>query len=103
MEWYALIFLAIVIEGLVTYTRTLVVDKVFQWQILAAMGLGIGCALAFGVDLFAIAGINSNVPFVGEILTGVVLSRGSNYLFDLIGQITKQKEEAQAADKKKEA
>ena len=81
--------MAIVIEGLITYAKTLVVERKLQWQILAAMVLGVGCALAFGVDLFEIAGIKANVPYVGEILTGVLLSRGSNYVYDLIGQITK--------------
>lgn len=91
MKWYAMIFLAIVIEAVITYAKTLFVEKKFQWQIAIAMVLGIGCALAFGVDLFAIAGIPSAVPYAGQVLTGVLLSRGSNYVFDLIGQLTSAK------------
>lgn len=91
MKWYAIIFLAIVIEAVITYARTLVIDRKFQWQIAAAMALGIVCALAFGVDLFAVAGIPAAVPYVGQALTGVLLSRGSNYVFDLIGRLTTAK------------
>ncbi len=91
MKWYGLIFLAIVIEGVITYAKTLFVNKTFQWQILASMVFGVGCALAFGVDLFAIAGIEAAVPYVGQILTGVLLSRGSNYVFDLLGKLTEAK------------
>ena len=92
MEWYAILFLAIVIEAVITYAKTLFVEKKFQWQIAAAMLLGIGCALAFGIDLFEVAGIPAAVPYVGTVLTGVLLSRGSNYMFDLIGQLTKIKD-----------
>ena len=91
MKWYALLFLSIVIEAVVTYARTLIVDRRFQWQIAVAMLLGVGCALAFGVDLFAVAGIPAAVPYVGQMLTGVLLSRGSNYVFDLIGRLTTAK------------
>lgn len=88
MKWYAMLFLAIVIEAVITYAKTLFVDRKVQWQIAAAMLLGVGCALAFGIDLFAVAGIPAAVPYVGNILTGVLLSRGSNYMFDLMGQLT---------------
>ncbi len=94
MKWYALLFLAVIIEAVITYAQTLVVNKRIQWQIAAAMLLGVGCALAFGIDLFAIAGIPAAVPYVGQILTGVLLSRGSNYVFDLIGKLTTVGEKA---------
>ena len=88
MKWYALIFVSIVIEGIITYAKTVVVDKQIQWQVVGSMLLGIGCALAFDVDLFAIAGITAAVPYVGQVLTGVLLSRGSNYVYDLLKQLT---------------
>lgn len=91
MEWYALVFIAIVIEGIITYAKTLFVERKIQWQIFFAMVLGVGCALAFNVDLFAIAGIKATVPYVGNALTGILLSRGSNYVFDLLGKITDAK------------
>lgn len=93
MKWYALIFVSIVIEGIISYCKTLVVDKKFQWQILGSMLLGIGCALTFGVDLFAVAGVEAQVPYIGQVLTGVLLSRGSNYVYDLLKQLTNAKTE----------
>ena len=88
MDWYSLIFAAIVIEGLITYGKTLVVDHKIQWPVVASMGLGILCAVVFGIDLFAMAGIEATVPYVGMVLTGVLMSRGSNYLFDLFKVLT---------------
>ncbi len=93
MEWYALIFVAIVIEGVISYAKTLVVDKEFQWQIFAAMTLGIACAVAFKIDLFALTGINAQIPYFGMVLTGILLSRGSNYVFDLLKSIKGKKDD----------
>ena len=36
MEWYTLIFVAIIIEALITYAKTFVVDKKIQWQVIAS-------------------------------------------------------------------
>ena len=91
MQWYSLLFMAIIIEALITYGRTVFVDKRIQWQVLASMLLGVICAISFEVDLFATAGVHASVPYVGMVLTGILLSRGSNYLFDLLGTITNLK------------
>lgn len=93
MKWYSLVFVSIVIEGIITYAKTVVVEKQVQWQVVGSMLLGVGCALAFDVDLFAIAGITAAVPYVGQVLTGVLLSRGSNYVYDLLKQLTNAKTE----------
>lgn len=84
MEFFGLVFLAIVIEGIISYVKTFFVDGRFQWQILVAIALGILVAMAYQVDLFAIVGLTSVIPYVGFVLTGILISRGSNYIFDLI-------------------
>lgn len=54
------------------------------------INLGVGFLVAIGVnvlagmDLFALFGIPLLYPVVGTILTGVLLSRGSNFIHDLI-------------------
>ena len=88
MKWYSLLFTAVVVEALITYAKTLFVNRVFQWQILASMILGASAALVFGIDLFEIAGVSSQLPLVGQVLTGILISRGSNYVFDLLGKLT---------------
>lgn len=53
-----------------------------------AMVLGILIALAAGVDIFQIAGITLGIKFLGSILTGLLISRGSNLVHDLLGSIS---------------
>lgn len=84
MEFFGLLFFAIIIEGIVSYVKTFFVDGKIQWQTMVAIALGIVVALAYQVDLLATVGLTAMVPYVGCVLTGILISRGSNYIFDLI-------------------
>lgn len=59
--------------------------------------LVVALILCIGVklDILALLGINVTIPFLGIILTGVLISRGSNFIHDLlakIGQVGKGQE-----------
>ncbi len=83
-QFVSLIFMAIIVEGLITYIKELIVGGKPQWQMIVGIVLGITVAMVYNVDIFAILGIAAAVPYVGAILTGILISRGSNYIFDLI-------------------
>lgn len=85
--FFGIILMAIVIEGIISYIRQIFVDRQIQWQIVAAIVLGIAIAVIYGLDLFSLFDMQPAVPYVGMILTGILMSRGSNYIFDLIKQI----------------
>ncbi len=86
--FFAILFMAIIVEGIVTYIKTIFVNGVFQWQIIVSIALGVFASVAYNVDLLSILGLSASIPFVGCVLTGILISRGSNYIFDLVGQIT---------------
>jgi chromate transport protein ChrA len=47
------------------------------------------------LDILALLGINVTIPFLGVILTGILISRGSNFIHDLlakIGQVSNKQE-----------
>ena len=92
MQLFLIIFAAIIIEGLVTYIQTFFTPGTkFQWQQLVTVLVGLVVALAYNVDIFALFGITAAIPFIGCILTGILMSRGSNYIFDLINKLTTAK------------
>jgi hypothetical protein len=51
--------------------------------------IGVLIAVGVRVDLFTFIGISMDVPYLGFILTGILISRGSNYVHDLLGKIEK--------------
>ena len=96
MEGFTLVTsVAILLEGLVEYAKT-VIDlfekgerKTAIIQAFTIVG-GILLALIFNLSLFH--SLNMVVdPLADHILTGIVISRGSNYVSDLIGRIAGQK------------
>lgn len=86
-KFFAIIVLAIITEGIVTYVREWFVDGKFHWQQLLTVFLGVFVSLAYNLDLIEVVGISATLPYVGCILTGILISRGSNYIFDLISKL----------------
>ena len=78
---------AILIEGIITYTNQFLIQENFCWQMALSLALGIIVAVAYKLDLPSYFNLKSDIPYIGCILTGILLSRGSNYIFDLITKI----------------
>lgn len=85
---FSIVTFAILIEAIITYFSEFYVQGNICWQMLLSMALGVIIAVAYKLDLPAYFNLKSNVPYVGCILTGVLLSRGSNYFYDLISKLT---------------
>ena len=79
--------LAILIEAIITYFNQFFVQENFCLQMLFSVVLGIVIAVAYKLDLPAHFNLNSQIPYVGCVLTGILLSRGSNYLFELLKKL----------------
>ncbi len=60
----------------------------FCWQMFVSLILGIVVAVAYKIDLPSYFNLKSDVPYIGCILTGILLSRSLNYIFDLIGNLS---------------
>lgn len=61
----------------------------FSWDRLGALIIGMLIAVSGGLDLPKLVGIALQVPYLGMILTGVLISRGANFIHDLLGKIQK--------------
>ena len=75
---------AILIEGIITYTNQFLIQENFCWQMALSLALGILVAVAYKLDLPLYFNLKSDIPYIGCVLTGFLLSRGSNYVFDLL-------------------
>lgn len=89
-----IIAMAVTVEAVVEYAKT--IGKAFLndgWktavtQITAAV-LGVVICFMSNADLFATIGISFVSPWVGNILTGIIISRGANYVSDFIHRLNK--------------
>lgn len=84
-----MIMVAILIEGIVTYFNEFFVSGNMPWQMICSLVLGIITSVSYKLDLPKYLGLKSSITYIGSILTGILISRGSNYLYDLINKLTK--------------
>lgn len=86
-----IIAVAILIEGLVEYGKNIAEmfyggEKETAITQMVTIVVGVALAFAFGANMFIPLGLTVN-HYIGMVLTGIVMSRGSNYVSDLIGRI----------------
>lgn len=89
-----IIAVAILIEGLVEYGKNIADmfyggDKKTAVTQIITIIVGIALAYAFNADMFIPLGLTVN-HYIGMVLTGIVMSRGSNYVSDLITKISQK-------------
>jgi chromate transport protein ChrA len=52
-----------------------------------ALVVGLVFAMGAGLDLCALLGIGFIYPIIGQVLTGILLSRGANFVHDLFKSV----------------
>jgi formate-dependent nitrite reductase membrane component NrfD len=84
-----IVFGAVLVEAIVTALKPIWDESKRQISFGAVMSLivGLGIAFATGIDLCAAAGFPVLVPVVPQLITGILISRGSNYIYDILSQI----------------
>ena len=81
-----IVFLATFVEGLIEYlfAKDGVSQPVLKY---AALLIGVILAIAYKVDILAMIGLVTTVPFIGYVISGIIIGRGSNYVNDVFTMI----------------
>ncbi len=78
---------AMFLEAIITYFNQFFINGIFQWQMAVSVVLGIAVSFAYKLDLPNCFSLSSKVTFLGEVITGILISRGSNFIHDFISKI----------------
>jgi hypothetical protein len=82
---------AVAVEGLINLVNSIKDVKETSWKywgsLIVGLLAGVLISVNYNLDLFAVLGLEGQIPYVGPVLTGLVLSRGSNYASDILGRI----------------
>ena len=92
-----ILILATLCEALVEHLVAPIVDgrgaedpQREQWRVLGlryiSAGLGMILCVLYQADLLALLGLATPWPFVGWLLTGLVIGRGANWVHDFAGR-----------------
>ena len=93
MEYFGLFLLSIIVEGVITYFKEFFINGEIKWEMAASVLLGIFVAVAYGVDLLADMGMQTNIPYVVRIRRGIIIRRDRNYVLDLVKKLTEAKKD----------
>lgn len=88
------IITAIVVQAVVQQIKNLVKFHKGKWfkniinlKVVVSMIASFLVCLAYNVDLLALLGFTSVVPYIGSVITAIVVSGGSTLIHELISQI----------------
>lgn len=86
------IMMAVTVEGTVEICKSIVrafVSSDIKTAVtqVTALVISVALCLAAGADAYAALGVEFHIPFLGMILTGILASRGSNYISDFVKQL----------------
>lgn len=86
-----LVVLAILVEGIVNVFVNIYIDdptlvwyKRVQWKLIASIAVGVLIAFTTQANIFTTLEIPIQSPQIAYILTGLLISRGSNYIYELV-------------------
>ena len=82
-----MLMICMILEGIITYINNFFVSRELHYQMVLSLIFGIFIAVAYKIDLLKLINIESEIPYVGSILTGILFSRGSNYIYNLVGKL----------------
>ena len=88
---FSLVASAVLVEAVITYINQFFVSGGFSWEILLSICFGIIMAISYNLDLPEYFEMKSKIPYIGCIITGIIISRGSNYLWDILNSVIKYK------------
>ncbi len=91
MDLKAFITATIAIEGIISWGKTVIADKKIQWPVLAALVCSFVLVFDMSLNLFDLLSLNENCPLVGQIITAIAISRGTNYFYELYDRLTNWK------------
>ena len=88
MEKFSQLFImSFVVVSIYDIIKSFYKDNKVDINSIVTAVIGIVLAVAASLDAFALLGINFAIPYLGRVLTGLVISKGSNYVYDFITKI----------------
>ena len=87
MDFAQLVLVAILIEAIWENIKMIYDKQKLNVNMIGSLVLGVVVCLLAQIDIFPIVGLNMAVPFVGSIFTGIIVSRGANFVNDLFKKL----------------
>ena len=87
MDFAQLILIAILVEAVWENLKMVYNKKKININMIGSLVLSVLVCILARIDIFSIVKINLAVPFIGSALTGIIVSRGANFVNDLFKKL----------------
>ena len=92
MEYAQLIIVAILIEAIWENIKMVWQNGKFSIDRIGALVISVLICILAKIDIFPIVNLSVSIPVIGSIFTGIIVSRGANFVHDLFNKISGDKE-----------
>ncbi len=87
MSIVTIIAIALLVEAIWETLKMVWQEGKINVNTIGALAVGISVSILAKIDIFAMQGISLSIPLVGWILTGILMSRGANFIHDLFDKL----------------
>lgn len=84
MDIWHIILLAVLAEAVWETLKMVWQKDKLHPDVLGSLIIGVLLALSTGLNLFEVVGLPIINPYLGQIFTGILASRGANFVHDLV-------------------
>ena len=87
MELFSIIVLAMIGESVWETLKLTWQQGKLSIDRIGALLIGVLIAVSTNVDVIEMVGVKTVIPYIGVIFTGILISRGANFIHDLLQAI----------------
>lgn len=87
MDFAQLVIVAILVEAIWENIKMIYQSGKISISMIGSLVISILLCVLTGIDIFPIVGLTISVPIIGSVLTGIIVSRGANFVNDLFAKL----------------
>lgn len=91
MDFMQLIIVAILVEAIWENIKMVYQEDKLSKSMIGSLVISVLICVVANIDIFPVVGVSMSIPFIGSILTGIVVSRGANFVDDLFSKLKEVK------------
>lgn len=92
MSIVTIITIALLVEAIWETLKMVWQEGKINVNTIGALIVGIAVSILAKIDIFAMQGITLSIPLIGWVLTGILMSRGANFIHDLFNKLGDKEE-----------
>lgn len=87
MDFAQLVIVAILVEAIWENIKMIFPDKKVSISMIGSLVVAVLVCVLTSVDIFPVVGLTITIPFIGSVLTGIIVARGANFVSDLFTKL----------------